>query len=55
MMGLSACAVPDESKRAGANIAQHTIVDAIPSGVLSGEQQFTGIIVYGDKGYTGLV
>ncbi|GEM_PF-3528222 len=55
LLGLSACAVPDESKRTGANIAQHTIVDTIPLGILSGEQQFTGIIVYGDKGYTGLV
>lgn len=53
VLGLAACMPPDESKRAGVEVQPHVLVDQLPD--LSAEAGFTGVVVYGDKGYTGLV
>jgi hypothetical protein len=52
---LTACATTDESSKEGAQIISHRDVDTIPETIRNGEDGFTGVIVYGDRGYTGLV
>jgi hypothetical protein len=52
---VAACATPDATTVDGAVIHPHTDVDTLPASYLDGSSGFTGVIVYGDKGYTGLV
>ncbi len=52
---LAACAVPDDSRKPGADIHPHRNVDRLGPEYAAGTSGFTGVIVYGDKGYTGLV
>ncbi|RFP90160.1 hypothetical protein DZK27_03300 [Rhodobacteraceae bacterium 63075] len=51
----AACAVPDATKQEGAAVAPHEVLEVLPESYREGGANFTGVIVYGDKGYTGLV
>lgn len=52
---VAGCSLPDESSLEGATTIPHTDVDLLPENIRSGEANFTGVIIYGDRGYTGLV
>ena len=52
---VSACALPDESIAPEAASIPHQDVDVLPGDIRDGTANFTGVIIYGDKGYTGLV
>ena len=52
---LTACSISDESISDGAQTIPHSDVDTISETIRNGESGFTGAIVYGDRGYTGLV
>lgn len=54
LMVFTGCSMPDETMRKGARPIPHQSVAEIPEAIRSGEQEFTGIIVYGDRGYTGI-
>jgi len=54
-LGLAACAVPDATQEPGAEVAPHSKVDQLSEGYRQEDSDFTGVIVYGDKGYTGIV
>ena len=51
----AACSTPDASLKEGVEVIPHRDVDTIPETIRNGEDEFTGVIVYGDRGYTGLV
>lgn len=51
----AACAVPDASRQKGAVVAPHEVLEVLPENYREGTSSFTGVIIYGDKGYTGLV
>lgn len=51
---LSGCSLPDETAGADVLGIAHSDVDQLPEGIRSGEADFMGAIVYGDRGYTGL-
>lgn len=51
---LSGCALPDETLNDEREAIAHQDVDGIPESIRDGTQQFTGVIIYGDLGYTGL-
>ncbi|PWG17907.1 hypothetical protein DFK10_04130 [Salibaculum griseiflavum] len=55
LLAASACSIPDQSSVSGATTIPHTDVDVLPETIRSGEAGFTGVIVYGDRGYTGIV
>lgn len=52
---LSACSIPDASSVEGVQTIPHQDVDTLPASLLTNEEGFTGVIIYGDRGYTGLV
>lgn len=51
---LTSCGVPDASLAPDAQTIPHEDVDTIPEAIRNGEAGFTGVIVFGDRGYTGL-
>ena len=52
---LSACSTPDETQNGEATVIPYRDVDMIPETIGNGDDGFTGVVVYGDRGYTGLV
>lgn len=52
---VTACSMPDASSEEGAQTIPHQDVDTLPASFLSNEDGFTGVIIYGDRGYTGIV
>ena len=54
-LAISGCATPDLTTREGAQIVDHQDVETLPESVITEPESFTGVIVYGDRGYTGLV
>lgn len=50
---LSGCGIPVETGNDVAT-APHQDVDTLPMSLLAEDNAFTGIVVYGDRGYTGI-
>lgn len=52
---LAGCFPSDNTKKDGAQTMQNDLVDTLPQTLQEPGQSFTGLVIYGDKGYTGVV
>ncbi|MCV2881621.1 lipoprotein [Actibacterium sp. XHP0104] len=52
---VAGCAMPDASEKVGAVTIAHQDLDRLPESLRTAGDAFTGVVIYGDAGYTGLV